>query len=338
MTDTAYKNATEAEQDERASDASPGSPPALQTWGLRKEFNGHVAVAGLTVEVAQGEVFGFLGPNGAGKSTVVKMLTGLVHPTSGEAKLLGYKLGDREAKRRVGYLPELFRFHDWLSAREFLDVHGQLSGMGRDLRASRIEETLERVGLESRADDRLRTFSKGMQQRAGLAQAILHDPDIVFLDEPTSALDPIGRRIVRDVIRSLRDRGKTVFLNSHLLSEVEMVCDRVGILNRGELIVLDRMGELIPGEVVVDLRLGEFDEAVQSIAEGHGKVLDVESMSRDTTLLRMVVEDDEAIASLVAALTAAGAQIYGVQPTRPNLEDLFIGFVDQSDGLDVDRR
>ncbi|MFW6075918.1 MAG: ABC transporter ATP-binding protein [Chloroflexota bacterium] len=326
-----------ASEDEAAYDRAEvaPTPPAIETRGLRKVYNGIAAVQGLALQVGPGEVFGFLGPNGAGKSTVVKMLTGLVRPTDGDAMLLGRPLGDREAKRRIGYLPELFRFHDWLSAREFLDVHGRLSGLSGDIRAKRIVEVLERVGLENRADDRLRTFSKGMQQRAGLAQAILHDPDIVFLDEPTSALDPIGRRIVRDVIRSLRDQGKTVFLNSHLLSEVEMVCDRVAILNRGELVAIGRLDELIPGDVLVDIRLGAVDDGVRDIVAGHGKIVDLESVSRDTTVIRVLVAGDRAIAELTETLVGAGVKIYGVTPSRPDLEDLFVELVDQSDGLDV---
>ncbi len=218
---------------------------AVETHHLRKTYGQKVAVADLTLSVGEGEVFGFLGPNGAGKSTVVKMLVGLVRPTSGEAQLLGRPLGDVEAKRRLGFLPEQFRFHEWLRAEEFLDFHGRLCGLGRAERQRRTAETLEFVGLAARAPDRLRTFSKGMLQRIGIAQALIGDPSLVILDEPTSALDPIGRRDVRDLIRRLKGMGKTVFLNSHLLSEIEMVCDRVAIIDRGRVVREGALAELL---------------------------------------------------------------------------------------------
>src|SRR5574341_563075 len=202
---------------------------AIETHTLRKEFGDNVAVRGLTLNVQQGEVFGFLGPNGAGKTTSIKMLLGLVAPTSGDARLLGAPTGDTAVRARIGFLPEHFRFHDWLTAREFLALHGQLYGMTSDALKSRIAELLELVGLTPFRDKQLRTFSKGMLQRIGLAQALLNHPALVFLDEPTSGLDPVGRRLVRDIIRDLRSRGTTVFLNSHLLSEVEITCARVAM-------------------------------------------------------------------------------------------------------------
>lgn len=188
---------------------------------------------GLDLTVQPGEVFGFLGPNGAGKTTTVKILLGLVAPTSGSSHLLGRPSGNAEARRRVGYLPENFRFHDWLTGYQLLDFHARLAGVEAAERRARIPRVLDMVGLGGRGNDRIRGYSKGMTQRIGLAQAIIHEPDLVLLDEPTSALDPVGRREVRDLIRSLRARGMTVFLNSHLLSEVEMVCDRVAIVEIG---------------------------------------------------------------------------------------------------------
>jgi ABC-2 type transport system ATP-binding protein len=189
-----------------------------------------VAVADLTLLVGRGEVFGFLGPNGAGKTTSVKMLLGLTNPTAGSATLLGHPLGDRQARAKIGFLPEHFRFHEWLKAAEFLDLHGRLYGMSRAGRAAVIPDLLELVGLGHRAETKLSAFSKGMLQRIGLAQAMLNDPELVFLDEPTSGLDPLGRRLVRDIINGLRSEGTTVFLNSHLLSEIELTCDRVAFI------------------------------------------------------------------------------------------------------------
>ena len=175
--------------------------------------------------VPPGEAFGFLGPNGAGKTTAVKLLLGLAEPTSGEGWVLGRPLGDREARRRIGYLPELFRYQTWLSAREVLAIHCELAGLPRASWRGEVQAALEIVDLAGRAEDRVGTFSKGMQQRLGLGAALLGKPALVFLDEPTSALDPVGRHDVRQIINSLKERGTAVFLNSHLLSEVELVCE-----------------------------------------------------------------------------------------------------------------
>src|SRR5579884_321066 len=199
--------------------AAPAAPvaadaPAIQTNGLVKRYGSIVALDGLSMTVPRGEVFGFLGPNGAGKTTAVKLLLGLARPTAGEAWVLGAPIGNREARRRIGYLPELFRYQDWLQAREVLALHCDLAGIPRERRALEIGEALELVGLADRAADRVGTFSKGMQQRLGLGVALLGRPDLVVLDEPTSALDPVGRHDVRELIRVLRARGVTVFLNS----------------------------------------------------------------------------------------------------------------------------
>jgi ABC-2 type transport system ATP-binding protein len=263
------------------------------------------------------------------------MLTGLVRPSSGRARLLGRPLGDREAKRQIGYLPEMFRFHDWLTANEFLDVHGRLAGMPADARRSRIPEALELVGLSGRGDHQLRTFSKGMQQRAGLAQAILHHPKLIFLDEPTSALDPIGRRIVRDIIRELAAGGATIFLNSHLLTEVELVCDRVAILNRGTLVAAGRLDELRPRGISVNLRIGGWSERIESLARELGTVEALEEAGHGVVLLHLLLPSEDLVAHLVSEFVAAGAEIYEVIPRRETLEDLFVNLVDQTDGMDI---
>jgi len=205
----------------------------IQTSGLRKQFGTKVAVEDLSLSVRRGEVFGFLGPNGAGKTTSLKMLLGLIEPSAGSGRMLGRPIGDRAARARVGFLPEHFRFHEWLSGREFLNFHGRLYGMPASRISARVDELLARVDLLDAAHRRLREYSKGMLQRVGLAQALLNDPEVVFLDEPTSGLDPLGRLLVRDLIRELRERGTAVFLNSHLLGEVEATCDRVVILIDG---------------------------------------------------------------------------------------------------------
>ena len=215
----------------------------IDTRGLRKEFGPKVAVADLTLDVRAGEVFGFLGPNGAGKTTSIKMLLGLTTPTAGTATLLGRPLGDRPARAKIGYLPEHFRFHDWLRADEFLNLHGELYGMDRAARGAAVPRLIKLVGLEERAATKLGAFSKGMLQRIGLAQALLNDPALVFLDEPTSGLDPIGRRVVRDIITDLRQRGMAVFLNSHFLSEVEKTCDRVAFIRGGRILKTSSLTE-----------------------------------------------------------------------------------------------
>src|SRR5438874_10629164 len=231
---------------------------AIRTRGLRKVFGGKVAVRNLTLDVPRGEVFGFLGPNGAGKSTSVKMLLGLVFPTSGEAQILGCPVGDFKARSKVGFLPEHFRFYDWLTPSELLKLHGRLYGMSHAVLRKRIPELLDLVGLTPHREKHLRDFSKGMLQRIGLAQALINDPELIFLDEPTSGLDPMGRRLVRDIIKAQRSRGATVFLNSHLLSEVEITCDRVAFIKHGEVLETRQMQPLLDGETRVAVRAGKL--------------------------------------------------------------------------------
>ena len=200
-------------------------------WRKREK----VALRPLRLTIQEGEVFGFLGPNGAGKTTTLKLLMGLVFPTGGSARILGMEMDDPRVKSQIGFLPEQPYFYDHLTARELLNYYGQLSGVAAKLRTARVEDMLERVGLMESANVQLRKFSKGMLQRVGLAQAILHDPKLVFLDEPMSGLDPMGRREVRDLIQQLRHEGKTVFFSTHILSDAEALCDRVGVIHQGEL-------------------------------------------------------------------------------------------------------
>jgi ABC-2 type transport system ATP-binding protein len=311
---------------EPATSARVVAPLAVETRSLRKVYQRAVAVADLTLEVRQGEVFGFLGPNGAGKTTSVKMLMGLVRPTSGTARLLGRPLGDRQAKREVGFLPELFRFHDWLTGSELLDFHGKLYGMSASRRRSRIPEVLELVGLYQRRNDPVRSYSKGMQQRAGLAQALLNEPRLVFLDEPTSALDPVGRLEVRAIIERLRVEGRSVFLNSHLLSEVESVCDRIAIINHGHIAAAGPMAELLRRELVVELRLGAWNEAVEDMLGRNGALHRVRHESTQTTAA-LEVADDAAVARVVDQLVAMRVPVYGVTPQHLSLEQLFFEVV-----------
>ncbi|HZT42062.1 MAG TPA: ABC transporter ATP-binding protein [Chthonomonadaceae bacterium] len=299
---------------------------AIETIDLTKRYRDILAVRNLSLTVPQGEVFGLLGPNGAGKTTTIMMLLGNIHPTSGRAFLLGKPVGDVKTRRRVGFLPEKFQFHDFLTATEFLNLHGKLAGMSRQERARRIPAVLERVGLADRARSRIREFSKGMQQRIGLAQAILHEPDLVILDEPTSALDPLGRRDVRDIIAALREEGRTVLLNSHLLSEIEMTCDRVAIIKRGQVAAQGTMQELLGFSSTVEVEVRDMNDAamaaVRQVAARlkFGRV----PITRFTAWVRN--EDD--ISELAHALVANGARLMALIPQRETLEELFVRIIE----------
>ena len=295
--------------------------PAIDTIELVKRYGRTTALAGLTMRVERGEVFGFLGPNGAGKTTSIKLLLGLARASSGTGTVLGAPLGDRAIRRSIGYLPELFRYQSWLRAREVLGLHCDLAGITRADRAAEIAKSLEGVGLGDRADDLVGTFSKGMQQRLGLATALLGRPDLVLLDEPTSALDPVGRADVRRIIRAARDRGTTVFLNSHLLSEVELVCDRVAIVDAGRVVMAGTLEELLGGESV-RIRATGLDQASRAALASFGPLTD------DGAWLSIAPIAPSRIPDLVAAVIAAGGQVHAVEPGRTSLEERFLGLVD----------
>ncbi len=302
---------------------------AIDAHHLRKTFGARTAVRDLSLTVERGEIFGFLGPNGAGKSTSVKMLLGLVHPSGGDAFVLGMPIGDVSVRRQIGFLPEDFRFYDWLTATELLVLHGRLAGMTSRDAARRAPEVLEMVGMTPHADRRLRGFSKGMLQRLGLAQALIHEPAIVFLDEPTSGLDPMGRRMVRDVIRAQRDRGATVFLNSHLLSEVEVTCDRVAFIKDGQIVASQ------------DLRTGSAATTSQLVVRGRGlgpRTADslgslVGGLAIENDLLRCEVASPDVVPEVVQRLVAADVAIYEVSHASTSLEDTFVRLVGEDRGL-----
>ena len=301
---------------------------AIRTRGLRKVFSGKVAVRNLTLEVPRGEVFGFLGPNGAGKSTSVKMLLGLVFPTSGESETLGRPAGDVKTRSKVGFLPEHFRFYDWLTSVELLKLHGRLYGMSHAMLRERVPALLDLVGLTPHRDKRLRDFSKGMMQRIGLAQALLNEPDLIFLDEPTSGLDPFGRRLVRDIIKAQRDRGATVLLNSHLLGEVEITCDRVAFIKDGEVVETRQLHGENEEQTTVSIR------ALQVTADV------VHGLSRWTPLVRaegerltLTLSSGSLLPEVVRYLVAKGADVYEVTPQRLSLEERFLEIVGSDGGL-----
>jgi ABC-2 type transport system ATP-binding protein len=293
--------------------------PVVDTRTLRKEYGDTVAVEGLSLAVRAGEVFGFLGPNGAGKTTSVKMLLGLVEPTSGAGTLLGAPLGTVGVRARVGFLPEHFRFHDSLTGRELLRMHGRLYGLRGLPLDARIEMLLSRVDLAEAADRPLRGYSKGMMQRAGLAQALLNDPALVILDEPTSGLDPLGRLLVRDIIAELRARGTAVFLNSHLLGEVEATCDRVAFVKQGR-VVHELALRGAPADVEVEIRLSSVD---RRLLDGlAGLAADVARIAADRVRLR--VPDEGRLPAITRFLVEQGQDVYTIAARRKSLEEWFV--------------
>ena len=304
----------------------------IDVEGLAKRFGRTDALVDLSLQVAPGEVFGFLGPNGAGKTTAVKLLLGMTRPTAGRGSVLGAPLGDRWARARIGYLPELFRYQPWLRAREVMELHGRLiTAGGRDRRAAvgpvtgpAIDATLAEVGLADRADDAVGGFSKGMQQRLGLGVALLGSPSLVILDEPTSALDPVGRVDVRGIIRRAREAGTTVFLNSHLLTEVERVCDRVAIVDHGRVLASGRLEELL-GASSVRIRVTDLPAAGIVALERFGPV----ARSDDGVSVSPV--DPADIPDVVASIVTAGGRVHAVETGRTTLEERFLAMVGEGD-------
>ena len=296
--------------------------PAIRTQELAKRYGSITALAGLTMTIPRGDIFGFLGPNGAGKTTAVKLLLGLTPPTAGQAEVLGAAIGDRDALRRVGYLPELFRYQSWLSAREVLALHCELAGIDRTAWQREIEDALAIVGLADRGSGRVGTFSKGMQQRLGLGVALLGAPDLVVLDEPTSALDPVGRHDVREIIRGLGERGTTVFLNSHLLSEVEQVCHRVAIVDRGRVVAEGTLDELLGGDTV-RIRVTDLDRGAKTGLSRFGQLDD----EGDWLVIRGI--DTERVPELVADVVRLGGRVHAVEPRHESLEDRFLRLLGQ---------
>jgi ABC-2 type transport system ATP-binding protein len=301
--------------------------PAIETHHLRKVFNGDkVAVADLSLQVERGEVFGFLGPNGAGKTTSVKMLLGLISPTAGAGSLLSAPLGNHQARSKVGFLPEHFRFHQWLTATEFLTLHADLYQMERSHIQKRVPEILDLVGLTPHTDKKLSAFSKGMLQRVGLAQALLNDPDLVILDEPTSGLDPVGRRMVRDIIKDLRLKGTTVFLNSHFLSEVEVTCDRVAFIKDGVIVRIARMDALVEGELTLEIRARNLDAEAEAGLAQWGR-----NIRQDDGRITMVVDGEENLPIINRYLVEQGTDVYAFSPQQVSLEDLFLQVVESDE-------
>jgi ABC-2 type transport system ATP-binding protein len=277
------------------------------------------AVRGVSFEVAQGETFGLLGPNGAGKTTSIKAILRLVHADRGEIRLFGQPLSVK-ALARVGYSPENPYVYQYLRAPEFLDLCGRLSGMAPAQRARRTEEMLTLVGLDHATDRPIGKFSKGMMQRVGLAQALLHDPELLILDEPMSGLDPIGRRQVREIILGQRQRGKTLIFTSHVLSDVELLCDRIAIIHRGQVVARGTLDELLKHDVRrTRIEISGASEALRSKLGARGL-----SMRQREHSLELTIEGDSGVDPLLRELLEAGASVLQVEPERETLEDLFV--------------
>jgi ABC-2 type transport system ATP-binding protein len=297
---------------------------AIEILGLEKTYSigfwrkrPKHALRPLDLKVEEGEIFGFLGPNGAGKTTTLKLLMGLIFPTAGSARILGMELDDPQMKAQIGFLPEQPYFYDYLTARELLEYYGQLSGVEAKQRSSRVNEVLQRVGLPDVGGVQLRKFSKGMLQRAGIAQAILHDPKVVFFDEPMSGLDPMGRREVRDLMAQLKVEGKTVFFSTHILSDAEALCDRVAIIHQGDLRGVGAVADLtssVHGKVEVVWQGTAVPASLRALgAECH--------ITRDTVRAMLSEANQDAA---IEALRRERLRLVSVTPVRTSLEDYYL--------------
>lgn len=303
----------------------------IATEALTKRYKKNVALDTVSLSVPRGSCFGLLGPNGAGKSTLVKTLLGIVRPTSGAAQLLGRDITDKESRRGVGYLPEGHQFPKYLSGRGVCRYFGKLAGIhGRELEAE-VAEKLELVGMTDRADDRITKYSKGMKQRVGLAQAMLGQPEVIFLDEPTDGVDPVGRKDIRDVIGRITEQGVTVFLNSHLLSEVELICDQLAILNEGKVLAEGTVAEIkskigVAEGVQVKVRTGSRPDGLWASLSAQG------ATSLDDDWFQIGLPDIEDVSPLIDEIRGAGVSIHAVQPREATLEDAFVSLIEGADG------
>ncbi|PYS97491.1 MAG: multidrug ABC transporter ATP-binding protein [Acidobacteria bacterium] len=294
----------------------------LELSGVSKSYRTHLSIhkywilRDLSLSVREGEIFGFIGTNGAGKTTTIKLALGLIFPDSGSIRLFGEDAASVQVRRRLGFLPENPYLYDYLTGIEFLDFHARLFGLGAAERRRRVRELLERVGLGNRGERQLRHYSKGMLQRIGLAQALVNDPELVILDEPMSGLDPIGRREVRDIILDLKARGRTIFFSTHILSDTEMICDRVGLLVRGSLKAVGRIDDLVSREVRF------WEVGLKGVREQGLPCGQVVSRRDDQILVRVASQDE--LHRLLALVNGRGPSLLSVTPARQSLEDLFI--------------
>jgi ABC-2 type transport system ATP-binding protein len=303
----------------------------IETVDLRKKYRRIQALKGVSLKVDKGEIYGLLGQNGAGKSTLVKILLSIVRRTEGEAFLLGEPIGNTNARKRVGYLPEDHRFPEYHSAHSLLVFYSGLYGLSRDEQKKRIPEMLDMVGLKGRMHSKIRTYSKGMKQRLGLAQAMFHNPEVIILDEPTDGVDPVGRKEIRAIMQQLKAEGKTIFLNSHLLGEVELICDRVAILQRGEMI---REGDIATltkqkGHFQVGLADGQELPSQELASKGY-------SVRKDGIYWEIGVQDGQTIDPVIDFMRDRGLKLRHLVEKRQSLEDLFMQTVESAEpGIDA---
>jgi ABC-2 type transport system ATP-binding protein len=298
----------------------------IETENLTKYYGDKIGCRDISISVGEGEIFGFLGPNGAGKSTFIKMLVGLLFPTSGRALVLGKPVGDIEARKKIGYLPENFKYQDWMTGKDLLSFHASLYKLDKKNAAAKIEEVLEIVKLKGHERYRVGTYSKGMQQRIGLACALLPDPDLLFLDEPTSALDPVGRKEVREIMNSLRSSGKTVLLNSHLLSEVEAVCDTAAIIKKGSIIKYGKMDEILESKLILEIHAEDLNSEVLNKLRDFDSSL-IHSMSR----IEMEIKDRTAIQHIASIIVNGGGKLFELSPKKVSLENVFLNLIEGGD-------
>jgi len=304
----------------------------IETRSLHKTYGRIEALKGVSIRVEPGEIYGLLGQNGAGKTTLIKILLGIVRKTDGDATLLGEPAGTVRVRREVGYLPEDHRFPEYHTGYSLMDFYGQLYGLSRDERRRRIPEMLEVVGIRNRMNSRIRTYSKGMKQRLGIAQAMFHDPKVIFLDEPTDGVDPVGRREIRDMMERLKAKGKTIFLNSHLLGEVELVCDRVAILQRGELARQGTVADLTrqTGLFVVGLAPGQAFPADEVTRLGY-------AVRPAGDHVEVALAEGQSIDPVLGLLHAKGLNLRHLVEKKQTLEDVFVSMVDAAEHR-ADRR
>ena len=300
-----------------------------KTYGKGLFKKGSRAIDEVSLEVGRGQVFGLLGPNGAGKTTLIKILLGLVRVTSGEARVFGRRAGDPVSRRRVGYLPEAHRLPQYLTGEQVLRLYGMYSGRTAEWLNERLPHWIERVGMKGSAKRKIREYSKGMTQRIGLAQALIHEPELVFLDEPTDGVDPVGRKVIRGIVKELKDAGVTVFINSHLLMEVEMICDRVVIMDKGRIVREGTIEELTPETGLVRFTIAPVPHDLPRLLEGLVPEVAVENDLFDPALAVEkgsfdVALDDEGIGQVIDRLRSRGVAIRSIVPSKLTLEDAFI--------------
>ncbi|MFZ7102672.1 MAG: ABC transporter ATP-binding protein [Peptococcaceae bacterium] len=303
----------------------------IETHGLTKQFNSKGGCKDICLSVTEGQIFGFLGPNGAGKSTLVKTLLGLLIPNSGQASIMGKPLGNIAVRKKIGYLPELFRYHEWLSGAELLKFHAQLHGLGPGEYRGKIAEVLDIVGLTGKEKQKVGTYSKGMQQRIGLAVALINDPRLLFLDEPTSALDPIGRKEVRDILLELKSQRKTVFLNSHLLSEVETLCDELAVINQGQIVINGSWQDLQVDEIQLEITLQNYSPQLREALK-----LTVARLEENNTTILLSLRAEKDINKCLEIIIGNGGIITKVHTKRKSLEELFMFWVKKEGTADGD--